>query len=337
MRALVVSVAVHAIVFAGALSVARDAPPVAAARVIEMRLVEPAPLPEQAKAPEQRKAPEPVAAPRDERRAPPRVPKVRDEGKSPEPAVVARDEGKSPEPAVGAQDEGNAPPGPSTARPGDGDPRRPTLDLSARVLPPSMTGDGPSTARVRGSANRLPAGLQPDGEGTYRYVDTHFTALIDRDGTVHFDHDLPVRLGGGAIVSFDVTEAVMMAVGDDPYRHEKRKFLEETNEFRAALCGADRSERMKTALLKLPKQLEQVWKDARLDAAERRARLFALWDECAEGSEDVEQAKMGAMARAIVLGFIKRHLPAGSPDAYSHEELAALNAKRISKSPFAPY
>ena len=139
------------------------------------------------------------------------------------------------------------------------------------------------------------------------------------------------------MLSFDITEAAMLAVGDDPYRHEKAEFMEETREFRAALCSAHRTARLRTALVRLPRELDEVWRDTRSDAAQRRIRVFALWDDCAEGTDDLEQAKMGAMARAIVMGFIRRHMPVGSPEAYSHDELVALNARRASRAPFAPY
>ncbi|MBV8763025.1 MAG: hypothetical protein JO257_37410 [Deltaproteobacteria bacterium] len=44
-----------------------------------------------------------------------------------------------------------------------------------------------------------------------------------------------------------------------------------------------------------------------------------------------------ATARLYIIAFIRWKLPAGGPDAYTAAELAALNAQRQSKQPFAPY
>ena len=41
-------------------------------------------------------------------------------------------------------------------------------------------------------------------------------------------------------------------------------------------------------------------------------------------------------ARATVIAFIRSRLPAGSDDAISDDELAAGNATRVSREPFAP-
>ncbi len=48
-------------------------------------------------------------------------------------------------------------------------------------------------------------------------------------------------------------------------------------------------------------------------------------------------ARAARAARATVIAFIRRRLPAGSDDAISDDELAASNATRVSREPFAPY
>ena len=70
--------------------------------------------------------------------------------------------------------------------------------------------------------------------------------------------------------------------------------------------------------------------------AARRDALFELWDECAEtGPEQLVTA--GREARKLVVGVIRARLPAGSADAYSSDELVALNKTKQSKATFAPY
>jgi hypothetical protein len=88
------------------------------------------------------------------------------------------------------------------------------------------------------------------------------------------------------------------------------------------------------ALRALPAVLEALWSERARPAAERRRLLFALWDECDEGSDPAAPA---SAARAVVLAFIARTLPAGSPDAYAPAELAALNQIRQSQARFEPY
>jgi hypothetical protein len=61
---------------------------------------------------------------------------------------------------------------------------------------------------------------------------------------------------------------------------------------------------------------------------EKRQILWQLWSE-ATGTEG------SATARATIEGFIRRRLPAGSPDAFTATELARLQV--ASGGAFAPY
>jgi hypothetical protein len=45
----------------------------------------------------------------------------------------------------------------------------------------------------------------------------------------------------------------------------------------------------------------------------------------------------GRGARARVLAFIRRHLPAGSPDAFTETEIAELERHKQSSAAFVPY
>ena len=91
---------------------------------------------------------------------------------------------------------------------------------------------------------------------------------------------------------------------------------------------ADR--RLQAALYELGPTLETIWSDARVSHEERRRRLFDLWDEWIEDGP-------GRVARATVIGFIRRRLPRGSPHAYSTGELYLLNMQRLSAETFDPY
>ena len=135
--------------------------------------------------------------------------------------------------------------------------------------------------------------------------------------------DNSTTLGSG---SFDPTAALLRAQGQDPYEGEKLCFLEGTLPLRADLRVAH--ERAQMAGLRL--HLEHLWFDSGRPAHERRAALFAAWDECRE-------EEVGLLARELVASFIRQHLPAGSADAFTASELAAQNARRTSSARFAPY
>jgi hypothetical protein len=76
--------------------------------------------------------------------------------------------------------------------------------------------------------------------------------------------------------------------------------------------------------------VERIMDDTALTAPARRARIFRLWDDCAEDAA-------GRRARAVIEGFVRRHLPQGGSRAYGEAELRALNAERLSEAPFRPY
>ncbi|MBI1946536.1 MAG: hypothetical protein HYS27_12615 [Deltaproteobacteria bacterium] len=135
--------------------------------------------------------------------------------------------------------------------------------------------------------------------------------------------DNSTTLGSG---SFDPTAALLRAQGQDPYQGEKTCFLDETAPLRADL--RETWERAQLAGLRL--HLERLWFDDSRPAVERRAALFAAWDECREEA-------VGLLARQLIESFVRQHLPKGGAHAYGAEELAALNVRRASSASFAPY
>ncbi len=135
---------------------------------------------------------------------------------------------------------------------------------------------------------------------------------------------------------FDVTDAVMRAHGEDPYRHAKQKFIEETADVREGMASIDGSRVRQESLSALPRRLVALWQRADLPAVERRRVLFLLWDECAEEGEPAV-VHAAARARAAIVSFVRLNLPRGHADAYDDSELEALNRGRSSRMPFQPY
>jgi len=133
--------------------------------------------------------------------------------------------------------------------------------------------------------------------------------------------------GGG--VAMDLTDEIMRALGQDPYRVEKAHFLAATFEFRMKLAVAAHREDMRKSLNRLPNALADLWGDSRYSARERRRVLFELWRETDSTTEGVQAAK-------VIEKFVQRQLPCGSPDAYTPAELQALPRSEPGRV-FSPY
>jgi hypothetical protein len=165
-----------------------------------------------------------------------------------------------------------------------------------------------------------------------------FGARVARDGTVHLDDkpDIHVDLGclvGGCKMALD--DALMRQAGIDPYASAKRQWLEKTFEERARLGLANRKEDLARSAEYMQRNLTWMWQKTS-DPGERKQALFELWDDVAETGDD-DLIHGGQAARTYVVGFIRSHLPAGSPGAFSDTEVAQLNAHRRSHAMFAPY
>lgn len=248
---------------------------------------------------------------------------------------------------------------------GDPGPPPPPPPRHPLVMPiPKLTGG------LDKVANGPRSELKPAGGGTYRAEDTVFHAEISRDGRVkiedkpnlHAHLKIPSprdmgrglekwdeksydekRAGTGSSVGvplvgggFDVTDWAMRASGQDPYYHRKKKFFDRTREERTRMARNERSRQITEALSTLSVQLSKIWAHESTPVAERRAILFQLWDECAEkGASEV--VKAGEQARRQIIAFIRLKVPAGSPGAFTADELTGLNRKRQSKQRFQPY
>ena len=159
--------------------------------------------------------------------------------------------------------------------------------------------------------------------------------LMQRYGEVS---DLQRHAGGSIPIvhgRLDLTALLMRKLGvGDAYASRKLKLLDDTRDERAAIGAQHRAEDLARASEMMRRNLETVWR-ATEDPEERRDALFALWDECGEGAGPVGEA--GERARKMVIGWIRAKLPAGSPGAFTPDEIARRSAQRRSTQPFVPY
>ncbi|HWO19594.1 MAG TPA: hypothetical protein VNO30_12495 [Kofleriaceae bacterium] len=169
----------------------------------------------------------------------------------------------------------------------------------------------------------------PDGQRGERALEKEVSGSTDA-GDRSKTAIVPVVRGG-----FDVTDALMRSKGQDPYASKKLAFLDSTRDERVAMGNAHREQQLKKTTQIVQRNLDQLWQRV-TDPRARREALFELWDEVVE-SGDEATVEAGRAARRLVVGVIRARLPAGGPDAYTAEELAALNRRRHSKATFAPY
>jgi hypothetical protein len=138
------------------------------------------------------------------------------------------------------------------------------------------------------------------------------------------------KVNGGFLGGpMDITAWLHRKFVGDPYSSRKLKLLADTLDERVAMGEAHRAQQRARSAEYMRRNVEQLWAREPNPVA-RRAALFELWDECGED-------EAGARARAIVIGWIRARLPAGSEHAYTDAELAALQEHRTSSLPFAPY
>lgn len=138
--------------------------------------------------------------------------------------------------------------------------------------------------------------------------------------------------GGGVGVhgSADLTAYLYRKLAHtDPYAARKLRLLDDTRAERVERGNAFRAEQAARSAELMQRTLEQLWASTP-DPAARKTALFELWDDCADDAA-------GARARAMVTGWIRAKLPAGSPDAYTTAELATLGARTTSQRAFEPY
>jgi hypothetical protein len=145
----------------------------------------------------------------------------------------------------------------------------------------------------------------------------------------------PIGSIGATVMKFDVTDWMMRRHGDDPYASAKLAQLDATRAERVQAGARYRQAELGHAGVLAQRNLETLWATV-ANPAERKRALFALWDECSDSGTDAD-VEAGARARARIVAFIREHLAAGTPNAFTAGELAALNRDKQSREVFAPY
>lgn len=173
-------------------------------------------------------------------------------------------------------------------------------------------------------------------DGTLEFRATGFYAYIRPDGSLRFSDRRVSWDGRNLGIRFDITDAVMRRLGDDPYRYRKLKFERETRRLRASL-RADWKHRVEVSYFRqLPGRLLGLWRRTDLSPAQRRKILFQLWEECLE-PDATRPGRKAQRARGMILAFIRKHLPRGSAHAYTVAELAIYLKRRQGRPAFDPY
>ncbi len=174
--------------------------------------------------------------------------------------------------------------------------------------------------------------ILPEKGGGFKCETKTFVAHIKPDGAVTFDNRFPIGFEKGGNFTFDITDLAMRGKKQDPYAAEKRRFLEFSEEMRDDLRKKALKESQAQALSTLADQLKEIWRSDR-SAATRRHELYEKWADCAEEKDDY----LGRKGRHTVEDFIRGHLPAGSSEAFTQEELSQIAAERHGLAAFDPY
>lgn len=187
------------------------------------------------------------------------------------------------------------------------------------------------------TTQRAPPDLHRTADGGYVYRSRRMNARIGPDGTVAFGDRPGVTIDGpgpemglGLGGTFDATESLMEARGQDPLAAERAWFMRGTEELRDHLAALARHADGEHSLRNLDRRLAAIVADRTLSPATQRARVFDAWDDC-------ETDAIGERARDHIAQFARAHFPSGSSLAYTTAELGAFNARRVSRERFAPY
>ncbi|MBI2375831.1 MAG: hypothetical protein HYV07_17695 [Deltaproteobacteria bacterium] len=214
----------------------------------------------------------------------------------------------------------------------------PTIDLR-----PSVRIDVPSLVPGASEAEPGPT-LEARAGGGGHAKDTEFELHVARDGTMEIEDRFPVRPPSirldeqgqpHVVFGFDFNDAILRALGDDPYGYEKQKLAHATREDRQRLSRAACAEDLRESLVDARARLDRVLASS-LSLERKKRAFFELWDQCVEDGPE-ETVRVAMQIRATVLAFVVANLPANSPLGYTEEELERLNRTRASRQAFAPY
>jgi len=145
---------------------------------------------------------------------------------------------------------------------------------------------------------REPPKLQRHRDGTYHYQGQAFKAIVAEDGSVEFDDGSRQ----GSKLAFDLTDMLLRRRGKDPYRMEKRWFLESTEELRDHLLELWRAKLERRAILKLRGRLIRIFEDDTLTDRQKAAHVIAMFQDTADGDA-------GIAARSAIVEFVADSMP----------------------------
>lgn len=132
-----------------------------------------------------------------------------------------------------------------------------------------------------------------------------------------------------------------------PTKAPAMRVLRQTFSIRVSQGAQWRSDQLERAHRELGQQLARVLADDSMSLPERRALIFAWWEEARLSAEQrrsdvddpLEDERIGA-ARAVastIERFVRLAMPKDSPNGYPPRELARLNARRSCAADFDPY
>lgn len=156
------------------------------------------------------------------------------------------------------------------------------------------------------------------------------TAFNDRPGFSYEGFGSSASGRDGLTFSFDLNDGMHRRHGSDPRQAERRWLLRRTEDFRNNAQDAARETQASTAARSVRGRLQRLLDDTTRPIEARRASMFRLWDGCSE--DDIGEA-----TRRSIIAFIRERMPQGSETGFTSGEIAAMNGRRQSTAPFAPY
>jgi hypothetical protein len=181
--------------------------------------------------------------------------------------------------------------------------------------------------RYHGPKCTFNATIHPDGQVSFRDLPSISLGKVRGAPPMRIPGDSQARAFSGIVVgvsfTFDINDAVMRSIGQDPYSAEKRRFARLTRAWRLQLRARFQRRVRREALARfgIGSGLCRRYRGLNADGRRRTRRwLFARWDETREDAR-------GKPLRAALMGAIRRcsiHYPVA--------ELGRLNARRRGRS-----
>lgn len=135
--------------------------------------------------------------------------------------------------------------------------------------------------------------LERHANGSYSFVGNGIKATIDADGRVHF-HDSYI-----SGFHFDLNAWLEHLANNDPYRSERRWFLERTQALRDQLANASKMAAARLTGKALERALAGVWTNPSLSCERRREETRKFWEAASSGNEPQAQ-------RATIEDFLRQ-------------------------------